>query len=271
MASTGDCDGSSAVCALRRMAAQRKETLMPLLRRLYKIYAWLVFAPVLGLSTVILGTAVLPLLFFLPPPVVARLCARPWARINSFVTPMRVTLEGRERIDPRQSYVIVSNHQSHFDIFVLYGWLDIDIKWVMKQELRRVPVIGIACDRLGHIYVDRSHHEAALASINAAKRRITGGTSVIFFPEGTRSRDGRLRPFKKGAFKLALDLGLPILPITISGTRDILPSDTLDLFPGRARMVIHPPLPVTGYTPETLPALMQRTREIIAAALPAPE
>jgi 1-acyl-sn-glycerol-3-phosphate acyltransferase len=244
---------------------------MPLLRRLYKLYAWLVFAPIMGLSTVILGSAVLPLLFFLPPAVVARLCGRSWARLNSFVTPMRVTVEGREHIDPRQSYVIVSNHQSHFDIFVLYGWLDIDFKWVMKQELRRVPVIGIACERLGHIYVDRSRHEAALASINAAKSRIVDGTSVIFFPEGTRSRDGQLRAFKKGAFKLALDLGLPILPVTITGTRKVLPSDTLDLFPGSVRMIIHPPVAVEGFTHQNLAPLMERTRAIIAAALPPPE
>ncbi|HSO21242.1 MAG TPA: lysophospholipid acyltransferase family protein, partial [Desulfosarcina sp.] len=161
---------------------------------------------------------------------------------------------------------IVSNHQSHFDIFVLYGWLDIDFKWVMKQELRKVPVIGIACERLGHIYVDRSNREAALASINAAKQRIVDGTSVLFFPEGTRSRDNRMRPFKKGAFRMALDLQLPILPITIQGTRDILPSDTLDLFPGRVTMTIHPPIAVEDYDHTQLDSLIARTRQVIEAS-----
>jgi 1-acyl-sn-glycerol-3-phosphate acyltransferase len=161
--------------------------------------------------------------------------------------------------------VIVSNHQSQFDIFVLYGWLDIDFKWVMKQELRKVPVIGIACERLGHIYVDRSNREAALASIDGAKQRIVDGTSVLFFPEGTRSRDKLMRPFKKGAFRMALDLQLPILPVSIQGTREILPSDTLDLYPGRATMIIHPPIPVADYDTARLHELMEHTRRVIAA------
>ena len=236
-----------------------------MLRKLYKIYTWLVFAPLFGLSTVFFGTATVLLLFFLKPRQVGVLCGKNWARVNSFFTPMGVTVTGRENVDPRQSYVIVSNHQSQFDIFVLYGWLDIDFKWVMKQELRKVPAIGIACERLGHIYVDRSNREAALASINAAKQRIVDGTSVLFFPEGTRSRDTHLRPFKKGAFRMALDLQLPILPITIQGTRDILPSDTLDLYPGRATMTIHPPIAIDSYDNTRLNELIARTREVIAA------
>jgi 1-acyl-sn-glycerol-3-phosphate acyltransferase len=236
-----------------------------MLRKLYKIYAWLIFAPLLGLSTVFFGTAAVILLFFLKPRLVSTLCGKSWARVNSFFTPMRVTVKGRENVDPSQSYVIVSNHQSQFDIFVLYGWLDIDFKWVMKKELRKVPAIGIACERLGHIYVDRSNREAALASINAAKQRIVDGTSVLFFPEGTRSRTKHMRPFKKGAFRMALDLQLPILPITIQGTRDILPSDTLDLYPGRATMIINPPIAVDLYDNTRLKELIDHTREVIAA------
>jgi 1-acyl-sn-glycerol-3-phosphate acyltransferase len=183
---------------------------------------------------------------------------------------MRVKVIGRRNVDPLQSYVIVSNHQSQYDIFVLYGWLNIDFKWVMKQELRKVPAIGISCERLGHIYVDRSNREAALSSINAAKQRIVDGTSVLFFPEGTRSRDNRMRPFKKGAFRMALDLQLPILPITIQGTRYILPSDTLDLYPGRATMIIHPPIPIGNYSHDTLDDLIARTRAVIEASDPTP-
>jgi 1-acyl-sn-glycerol-3-phosphate acyltransferase len=236
-----------------------------ILRKLYKLYAWLVVAPIIGLSTVFFGTSAVILLFFLKPRLVSALCGKTWARVISFVTPMRVTVIGRQHVDPLQSYVIVSNHQSQYDIFVLYGWLNIDFKWVMKQELRKVPAIGISCERLGHIYVDRSNREAALASINAAKQRIVDGTSVLFFPEGTRSRDNRMRPFKKGAFRMALDLQLPILPITIQGTRDILPSDTMDLYPGRAMMIIHPPIAIDDYSHDTLEDLMARTRAVIEA------
>jgi 1-acyl-sn-glycerol-3-phosphate acyltransferase len=243
----------------------KSRTVGRILRKLYKIYAWLVVAPILGISTVFFGTSTVILLFFLKPRLVSTLCGKTWARVNSFVTPMRVRVIGRQNVDPLQSYVIVSNHQSQYDIFVLYGWLNIDFKWVMKQELRKVPAIGISCERLGHIYVDRSNREAALASINAAKQRIVDGTSVLFFPEGTRSRDNRMRPFKKGAFRMALDLQLPILPITIQGTRDILPSDTLDLYPGRATMIIHPPIPIDGHSHDSLDDLMARTRAVIEA------
>ena len=237
-----------------------------ILRKLYKIYAWLIFAPVLVISTIFFGTATVILLFFLKPRLVGTLCGKTWARVNSYVTPMTVTVHGRENVDPRQSYVIVSNHQSQFDIFVLYGWLNIDFKWVMKKELRKVPAIGIACERLGHIYVDRSNREAALSSIEEAKGRIVDGTSVLFFPEGTRSREKRMRPFKKGAFRMALDLQLPILPVTIQGTREILPSDTLDLYPGRAAMIIHPPIAIEEYDHSRLNELIARTRQVIAGA-----
>ena len=241
-----------------------------MLRKLYKIYAWLIYAPIVGISTCFFGTSAVLLTFFLKPKMVANLCAKPWARVNSWATPMMVRVVGRQNVDPRQSYVITSNHQSQFDIFVLYGWLNIDFKWVMKQELRKVPVIGISCERLGHIYVDRSNREAALASINAAKQRIVDGTSVLFFPEGTRSRSNQMLPFKKGAFRMALDLQLPILPITIQGTRDILPSDTTDLYPGRATMIIHPPIPIEEYDHDNIDELMARTRAVIEAPNRAP-
>jgi 1-acyl-sn-glycerol-3-phosphate acyltransferase len=238
-----------------------------LLRRIYSFYKWLVFLPVLGLSTFICGMSVVSLVWFVRPQTLSRLFAQSWARINAWFTPMLVRVEGRHHIVPGQSYVIVCNHQSQYDIFLLYGWLGVDFKWVMKQELRNIPVIGVACDKLGHIYVDRSNREAALASIEAAKARVVGGTSVLFFPEGTRSRDGRLRDFKKGAFHFAVDLQLPLLPITINGTRQILPSDTLDLFPGKATMTIHAPIAIEGCGRENVKELAMAARERIAAGL----
>jgi 1-acyl-sn-glycerol-3-phosphate acyltransferase len=126
----------------------------------------------------------------------------------------------------------------------------------------------MACDRLGHIFIDRSDHQAAMASLEEAKKKIVNGTSVMFFPEGTRSRDGKLKRFKKGAFRMAVDLGLPILPLTVTGTRDVLPADTSDLMPGSARLIIHPPVSVEGTTAEDCPGLSNRVREIIASALP---
>ena len=235
---------------------------------LYQPYKWLVFAPLMALVTAAFASVAVVMPFFASPRLVSRVTGVPWARVLARLIPMRVLVEGREHVDPRQSYVLVSNHQSQCDILVLYGWLGIDFKWVMKQELRRVLGIGVACERLGHVFIDRSNHAAAIATLEKAKAKIVDGTSVIFFPEGTRSRDGMLRPFKKGAFRMALDLGLPILPLTVSGTRDVLPTGTRDLMPGSVRLVIHPPVAVDGLGGADCSRLSDEVRGIIASGLP---
>ncbi|HOO70343.1 MAG TPA: lysophospholipid acyltransferase family protein [Spirochaetota bacterium] len=186
-----------------------------------------------------------------------------WARLNSLVTPMSVEVIGEENVKNDQSYIIVANHQSQYDIFVVYGWFPGDFRWVMKKELRKAPVIGYFCEKAGHVYIDRSNTEAALQSINEAKSRISGGTSILFFPEGTRSPEAKLLPFKKGAFKFALDMGLPVLPVTIIGTKYILPNNTLALFPGKATMIIHKPIDIREYDEEHIGDLMERTRRVI--------
>jgi 1-acyl-sn-glycerol-3-phosphate acyltransferase len=236
------------------------------LRALYQPYKYIVFLPFLVVTTVLMGTLAVVSAAVISPRF-ASLCGVLWARLNSWVTPMAVVCRGKENISAGQSYVVVSNHQSQYDIFVLYGWLGIDFKWVMKKELRRVPVLGYSCAKIGHIFIDRSNREAALASLKAARRKVAGGTSVLFFPEGTRSPDGRMLAFKKGAFKMAVSLDLPLLPVTIQGTRDILPTRTIDLFPGRVVMTVHPPIDVSRYGEERLAALVADTRRVIASGL----
>lgn len=238
-----------------------------MLRILYQPYKFLIFAPIVILSTSIAAIIAVGLAAIAGPEIAGKM-GIVWARINAWATPMLVTVHGRENINREISCVVVSNHQSQYDIFVLYGWLGIDFKWVMKQELRNIPGLGIACEKIGHIFIDRSNTQAALNSINAAREKIVNGTSVLFFPEGTRSKNATMGPFKKGAFKFALDLGLPILPVTIKGTRSILPTRSFDLFPGRACMTIHPLVNTSGYSDETLTVLLDRVRGIIASNLP---
>jgi 1-acyl-sn-glycerol-3-phosphate acyltransferase len=235
---------------------------------LYQPYKWLVVAPVLLLATAFFATLALVLSLFTSARTASWLAGAGWARVLAWVTPMRVEVEGRENIDPHQSYVLVSNHQSQYDIFVLYGWLGVDFKWVMKQELRKVPGIGVACERLGHIFIDRSNRAVAVATLEAAKTKIVDGTSVIFFPEGTRSLDGQLLRFKRGAFRMALDLGLPILPLTVIGTRDVLPAGTSNLMPGSARLIIHEPISIESAAVNDCQELSDRVREVIASSLP---
>ncbi|PWB68139.1 MAG: 1-acyl-sn-glycerol-3-phosphate acyltransferase [Holophagae bacterium] len=230
----------------------------------YQPYKWLVVGPVLAISTLVFGGVAVALSPVLSPRRVGALCGAPWARLNARLTPMAVEVVGRSHIDRGRSYVVVSNHQSLYDILLVYGWLGVDFRWVMKAELRRVPGLGAACERLGHIFVDRSSPRAALVTLETARRRIAEGASVLFFPEGTRSLDGTLGAFKRGAFRMALDLGLPILPMTIIGTRKILPPGSRDLRPGRAKLVIHPPIETAGWSADRLPELIERAREAIA-------
>ena len=235
---------------------------------LYQPYKYLVVMPALVVATTVFAFVGATFPFLTGPRTASRLSGVLWARVMAWVTPMGVRVEGRENIDPGQSYVLVSNHQSQYDIFVLYGWLGVDFKWVMKKELRNVLGIGVACHRLGHVFIDRSNRATAIAALDDAKKKIVDGTSVVFFPEGTRSRSGRLKPFKKGAFRMAIDLGLPILPLTITGTRDVLPAGTSDLMPGLARLVIHPPVEVEGCTAADCDRLRHEVRDTIASSLP---
>jgi 1-acyl-sn-glycerol-3-phosphate acyltransferase len=190
-----------------------------------------------------------------------------WSRVNAMATPMFVKVSGKSHIKKGTSYVVVSNHQSYYDIFLIYGWLGIDIKWIMKKELARIPGLGFGSKKVGHIFLDRSNSRVALESLNEAKKKLIKGTSVVIFPEGTRSKSGEIGPFKKGAFKLAIDLGLPILPVTISGTKNIWPAYTMDIKPGKSRMVIHEPIDIRKYNEDSLKDLISTTRILIEEGL----
>lgn len=231
----------------------------------YQLYAWLLFLPFVAVWTLTCGWVTVLGAILVNPRFASRWIAVPWARVTAWLTPAWVTVEGAEHADPSRTYVVVSNHVSQYDILVIYGWLDLDLKWVMKKELRKIPGIGIGCEKVGHIFVDRQRPEQARESIRLALERLGTGVGILFFPEGTRSRDGRMLPFKTGAFRTALDQGLPLLPVTLLGTGEILPAKTLRLFPGHAHMVIHPVIESTGRTPRDL---MAEAHESIASALP---
>lgn len=229
------------------------------------VYSWFIFLPLVIASTLFFGLVCVMLLPFLGPDRVARLSAVPWARVGLLLSGVHVDIQGRGNLRPGQSYVIVANHLSQFDIWVLYGYLGVDFRWVMKQELRRVPVIGYCCARLGHVFINRRDRQSAIASLDQAKRQLVGGTSILFFPEGTRSRSGELQPFKKGAFRMAQDLGLPLLPVTLSGTREILPPDTLRMHPGTVGLTLHAPVLVGGADEAALEDAQRQCRAAIAS------
>ena len=237
-----------------------------LLLLLYQPYKWLIYGPLLCIDTLVLGLSSIPL-SLINSKIAYFLCAKPWAHIINYAIPLFITVKGKENCNRGESYVVVSNHQSHLDIPALMAKTPLGLRWVMKSELRKIPVFGIACEKIGMVYIDRSKPERAVASLREAKKRVVNGISVMFFAEGTRSRTGELGPFKKGAFRMAIDLGVPILPISIQGTRNSLPAKTIDLRPGKATIVIHPPISMENYTVEDLEKLMIEVKEIIQSGM----
>lgn len=241
-------------------------TIKKLLPHLYLVYTFLFYIPFFVLSTFLCGMIAMVLVFTVGPKGGA-VMAVIWGRVNAIVAPMIVRIHGLDKIDPSTSYVITANHQSQTDIFVLYGWLPMDSRWVMKQELRHVPFIGHVSYYIGHIFIDRSNHEAAVKSIDEAKERIKEGVSVLFFPEGTRGISCPVRPFKKGAFRFALDMDMPVLPITVNGTATILPPKSVSLFPGVVDLVIHDPIDQKQYSTETLDQFADDARAAVQSGV----
>ena len=234
---------------------------------IYQPYKWLVFLPILIIDTLIFGVLAFIISWLINQKVGSYIGGVIWSKFNALITPMIVKVEGRENIKKEQSYVVVSNHQSYYDIFLIYGWIGVDLKWIMKKELRKIPGIGFGSEKVGHIFLDRSNSKKALESINEAKRKLINGTSVVIFPEGTRSKTGEVGQFKKGGFKIAFDLGLPILPVTVIGTKDILPTDSINLLPGKVKMIIHEPIDIAHLNEKDYDTVMNSVRDKISSAI----
>lgn len=188
-------------------------------------------------------------------------CASVWSRMIARTVLAHVHVYGAEQIEPDTSYVFLSTHQSYMDIPVMLGYLPAQLRIAAKKEVFRIPFLGWHLTRAGHISIDRSSRLDAIASLQRAADEIRGGTCAFIFPEGTRSRDGSLQPFKKGGFKLAMQARVPLVPITIMGTRQLLPRDSI-IFraPRPVEMYVDAPIPTEGLTDEDLPALMQTVR-----------
>ncbi len=195
--------------------------------------------------------------------------ARTWARVLLAVSNVRVRVIGKENLSEKKPYIFMSNHQSDFDIFIVLAHLPGQFRWIAKKELFRIPVFGRAMKNAGYIEIDRQHHQRALQSLAEAARKIREGKSLMSFPEGTRSKNGAVKPFKKGMFHLALEAGVPIVPITIIGAAEIMPKRSLRINPGEITMIIAAPIAVSDYTDATRPELMARVRGIIIENLAA--
>lgn len=179
-----------------------------------------------------------------------------------FLLPVKV--EGRENIARGGSFVFIANHQGAFDIFLIAGYLHRPFKWMMKQSLRSIPFVGWACAKAGFIFVDKSSRRGLVQTIQNARTALQDGSSMAIFPEGSRTTDGQMGAFQKGSFMLARQIGLPLVPITIDGSFDVLPHTRGFSFVTRhpLRLVIHRPIPPDDEA-------MERSYNIIRSALPA--
>ena len=187
--------------------------------------------------------------------------AVPWAKTILWVCGVKVRASGLQNVEPGVPRIYMTNHQSFFDIFALLAYIPIDFKFIMKQELMRVPVFGSAMRRAGYIGIEREDPRKAVKSMKEAAQKIRGGVSVVMFPEGTRSVDGRLLPFKRGGFNLALKSGCDIVPVAISESYRIVPKGSLKIRKGSFGIHIGEPISLKGYSRKNINQLMDRVKE----------
>lgn len=237
------------------------------MKTLYRIYQWLIAGPIFVVATFLTATvtSVGSLLSgkhfwgYYPAHIWSKFCCR-----LAFVS---VQVKGRGNIDKDTSYIFAANHQGAFDIWAIYGYLGHNFKWLMKKSLEKIFMVGPACKRAGHIFVDDSNIHSIKQTIAEAENTLKGGMSLVIFPEGSRSWDGKMIPFKRGAFMLAAEFKLPVVPITIDGSFQRMPRNTYNITPGRITITIHKPI-YPGERGFNTKALMAQCREAINSALP---
>lgn len=234
---------------------------------LFRIYQWVIAAPILLVITFLtcIATILCTWLFghsfggYYPPMI--------WARCVCYLWFVRVKVIGRENISKDESYVFIANHQGAFDIWSIYGFLGHKFKWLMKKELRKIFFVGAACQTAGHVFVDDSSIAGVKSTIKEAEKRLQKGMSVVIFPEGSRTFDGHMLPFKRGAFMLAAEFKLPVVPISISGSFKAMPRTTYNVTPCTVTLTIHPPIypDEKGFNTKKL---MADCHDILVSAIP---
>ena len=224
--------------------------------------------PVVSVYTIVLGT--LSLLSSLVDRTgdLGHRCARLWAQWILKATGVRVEVSGVETLDPGRSYVLAANHQSIYDIPILFASLPLQLRIVAKASLGRVPFLGWHLQRTGHLLVDRTNPGAGIVA--KMRRLVSESHSLIVFPEGTRSVDGAVARFKKGPFFVAVDSQLPIVPVSISGSRHVMRKGRLTVSPGIVRLTIHASVPTAGVGRGEIRGFAERTREVVRRGVDEP-
>ncbi|NOT27506.1 MAG: 1-acyl-sn-glycerol-3-phosphate acyltransferase [Acidobacteria bacterium] len=213
--------------------------------------------------TIVLGTLSIGSSLFERRGYFAHWCARTWSRLILLTTGVHVEIRGLDRLVPGRTYVFVANHQSIYDIPILFWSLPYQLRIIAKESLGQFPFLGWHLRRTGHMLVDRRRPDRE-AIFEWASRLTSQGLSLIVFPEGTRSGDGRVGRFKRGSFYLALDGGLPVVPISVIGSRHVMLKGRLATYPGRVQLVVHDPIDTTALAGSDPKIFAERIKQIIA-------
>lgn len=226
---------------------------------LFRSLFLLFLAPALTFLTSV--SAITAILIFRVSPTAVQALPRYWGRILCWTSGVSVVVKGAENLITDKVYIFAANHQSQFDIFALQGYLQHDFRWLAKKELFRIPFFGAGMRLAGYISVDRAHGRQALKSLESAAKRIAAGTSVIIFPEGTRTLDGSLQQFKAGGMVLAIKAGVPIVPVSITGSYGVLPKGKFLARPGHICINIGSPIETSNYKVKEKHELAKRLRD----------
>ncbi|MBQ5936696.1 MAG: 1-acyl-sn-glycerol-3-phosphate acyltransferase [Bacteroidaceae bacterium] len=238
---------------------------------LYRLYQLLIALPIIILTTALTAIVTIIGCTFGKARTWGYYPAMVWSRLMCWVMLLPVKVEGRELLDKKQSYVFVANHQGPYDIFLIYGFLGRSFRWMMKKSLRNMPLVGKACESAGHIFVDKSGPKAIHKTYEQGRKVLQNGVSLVVFPEGARTFTGHMGKFRRGAFGLADELQLPVVPITIDGSFDVLPRQKGINFVTwhRLRLVIHAPIEPSSQGPEDIQRILEQSYETIMRDLPA--
>ncbi len=241
------------------------------MKLLYRLYQLLIALPIIIIATTLTAIVTIIGCTFGKARTWGYYPAMVWSRLMCWVMLLPVKVEGRELLDKKQSYVFVANHQGPYDIFLIYGFLGRSFRWMMKKSLRNIPLVGKACESAGHIFVDKSGPKAIHKTYEQGRKVLQNGVSLVVFPEGARTFTGHMAKFRRGAFGLADELQLPVVPVTIDGSFDVLPRQKGLNFVTwhRLRLVIHAPLSPESRGPEDIQHTLEKSYEIIMNDLPA--
>ena len=217
------------------------------LRPFYWLWQYLIAWPLLVVLTVFTAVFTVCTVFWKNAEFVHKV-QQFWSRSFFWLMFLPVSVDGQEHIVPGQSYVFVANHQSMFDVWLVYGWLPVIFKWLMKAELRKVPFVGTGCKAAGHIFIDRRSTKAAMESLKEVEKQLVNGVCTVIFPEGTRTLNGEVGRFKRGAFQIAWDLGLPIIPLSLDGCYEVLPKGKPFVYRAPVHMHIGEPIDLKQFS-----------------------